>query len=336
MIETAIPQPSETKNLRGFAWLDSAEGLRDANQSLGGMNAFKTSSEEAVSGAREILKNEFGFIDNPDFHKPRAGAAIFRKSLGLQQPYDSPSKSSLPAHFERLCETPLLKQEQEQALFERMNFLVCKATQLKATLDLSKPCVHTIATIRRLLAMAKWHRDRIVEANLRLVFSIVKKFVNPTMTFDDLLGEGIMALIRAVEKFDYARGFRFSTYATQVVRRHSYKLVVDQQTDHSRCLDGFEEMGIEIPEVQKDSAIAEQRWHSLRAKLNVLLEELDRREKLIIRCRFSLGSHRRVHTLQSIANRLGVSKERVRQIEKRALEKLQELAQGSDLIPDVV
>jgi RNA polymerase primary sigma factor len=57
-----------------------------------------------------------------------------------------------------------------------------------------------------------------------------------------------------------------------------------------------------------------------------MLDDLDRREKLIIRARFSLGSHRKVHTLQSLANRLGVSKERVRQLERRALEKLRAMA----------
>jgi RNA polymerase primary sigma factor len=62
-----------------------------------------------------------------------------------------------------------------------------------------------------------------------------------------------------------------------------------------------------------------------------LLDKLDRREKLIVRARFSLGSHRRVQTLQRIADSLGVSKERVRQLEKRALEKLRELAISLEL-----
>jgi RNA polymerase primary sigma factor len=57
-----------------------------------------------------------------------------------------------------------------------------------------------------------------------------------------------------------------------------------------------------------------------------MLNDLDRREKFIIRARFSLGSHRKVHTLQSLADRLGVSKERVRQLERRAMEKLRVMA----------
>ena len=63
-----------------------------------------------------------------------------------------------------------------------------------------------------------------------------------------------------------------------------------------------------------------------------MLNDLDRREKLIIRARFSLGSHRKVHTLQSLADRLGISKERVRQLERRAMEKLQEMAAEQDAL----
>ena len=158
------------------------------------------------------------------------------------------------------------------------------------------------------------------------MFSIVKKFVNPNNTFDDLLSDGIVGLMRAVEKFDYDRGFRFSTYATQVVRRNSYRTVVTNQEDRQKTIGGLQDMEIEVTEEERSSAISEKRWHELRAKLAVMLSDLDRREKFIIRARFALGSHRRVHTLQSLADRLGISKERVRQLERRAMEKMQQMA----------
>lgn len=77
--------------------------------------------------------------------------------------------------------------------------------------------------------------------------------------------------------------------------------------------------------------MSETRWHALRSCLTAMLGDLDRREKLIIRARFALGSHRRVQTLQSLADRLGVSKERVRQLEKRAMEKLSAMAAKIEL-----
>ena len=180
--------------------------------------------------------------------------------------------------------------------------------------------------------MADWHRDRIVEANLRLVFSIVKKFVNDTKSFEDLLSDGIMGIFRAVDKFDFGRGFRFSTYATQVIRRESYRSVIATQDDQSRAMSGLQDMDIEVTDEGRVSAFSEQRWHELRNRLAVMLDHLDRREKLIIRARFALGSHRKVKTLQAIANRLGVSKERIRQLETRATKKLIEMAEsGSHL-----
>ena len=72
--------------------------------------------------------------------------------------------------------------------------------------------------------------------------------------------------------------------------------------------------------------ISEQTWHRLRAQMAGMLDKLDRREQFIIRSRFALGAHRKVRTFQSLADRLGISKERVRQLEQRAVEKLRTMA----------
>lgn len=232
----------------------------------------------------------------------------------------------MPVHLSRLCEAPLLTFEQEQGLFRRMNFLLQQAAMHRGLLNIDRPSPGRLERINCLIALAHWHRDRVVEANVRLVISIVKKFVNPSNHFDDMLSDGIMALLRAVEKFDYDRGFRFSTYATQVVRRHAYQTLVLNQKDRQKLFCGLQDLDFEVSEHDRSSAISETRWHELRRRLGVMLDDLDRREKFIIRARFSLGSHRKVHTLQSLADRLGVSKERVRQLEGRAMEKLREMA----------
>lgn len=188
-----------------------------------------------------------------------------------------------------------------------------------------------IDLIEKLVALAEWHRDRILEANLRLVFSIVKNFVNANNTFDDLLSDGIFGLIRAVEKFNYEYGFRFSTFATRVVRRNAYRMVVVNQQDRQKVSTGLQDLQLEISDEGRSSAISEKRWLELRSHLAVMLDDLDRREKFIVRARFSLGSHRKRHTLQSLANRLGISKERVRQLERRAVDKLRAMAGETQL-----
>lgn len=270
---------------------------------------------------------------NPKFVEAAAAEEIFAEPLNLavraaQLGIAAVRKagSDLPIHLGRLCEASLLTPLQESILFQRMNFLRYRAFLLKRQLKLERPSRKLLSQITDLLALADWHRDRIVEANMRLVFSIVKKFINPMNQFDDLLSDGIVALIRAVEKFDYGRGFRFSTYATQVVRRNAYRQMVQNQQERSKVIGGIDDLGLDVSDEDRCSAISESRWHELRARLAVMLGDLDRREKFIIRARFSLGSHRKVHTLQSLADRLGVSKERVRQLERRAMDKLRAMA----------
>lgn len=282
---------------------------------------------------KRLAKTEIGLITHADFDSESAGAAVFGVPLGLAPASNELGLAAvkragvdLPAHLGRLCEAKLLTPEQEAMLFQRMNFLRHQALKARAQLNPEKPTRRSIELLDRLVAMADWHRDRIVEANMRLVFSIVKKFVNANNQFDDLLSDGIVALMRAVEKFDFGRGFRFSTYATQVVRRNAYRQVVQIQQERAKVVGGVDELGLDVSDECRQSAISEKRWHDLRARLAVMLGDLDRREKFIIRARFSLGSHRRVHTLQALANRLGVSKERVRQLERRAMEKLRAMA----------
>ena len=316
------------------AWVRSSE-LAEANEEIAGQLPDLSSADSDTLRAltKVWLKRELGFITNSEFSQSGIGNKIFGETLGLAGRQSElgiaairKSGIDLPIHFSRLCEAPLLKPEQEVMLFRRMNFLFHQASVHRSLLKASRPSRIRLELIEQLVALAEWHRDRIVEANLRLVFSIVKKFVNPNNTFDDLLSDGIVGLMRAVEKFDYDRGFRFSTYATQVVRRNSYRTVVTNQEERQKTVGGLQDMEIEVAEEERSSAISEKRWHELRARLAVMLCDLDRREKFIIRARFALGSHRRVHTLQSLADRLGISKERVRQLERRAMEKMQHMA----------
>lgn len=322
------------------AWLSSDELLVPLAEIADNIDDLSSCSPQQLKTlTRRRLKMEIDFIPNERFSSVRAGNRIFSECLGLAERQSAlgiaairRSGVDLPIHLGRLCEAPLLKPEQEKMLFERMNYLLQQAAIHRSVLKADRPSKHRLDLINTYIALADWHRDRIVEANLRLVFSIVKKFVNPNNNFDDLLSDGIVALIRAVEKFDFDRGFRFSTYATQVVRRNSYRIVVLKQQERQKVLGGLQDMDIDFSEEERESAISEKRWHELRSRLSVMLGDLDRREKFIIRARFSLGSHRKVYTLQALADRLGVSKERVRQLERRAMDKLRAMAGTSNLV----
>ena len=298
-----------------------------------GNSLENASAQELVQRTKTILKHEISLIFNAEFDTTDAAKRIFKSVLELKPAQADVALANvrcagthLPKHLSGLNEAPLLTAAQESELFRRMNFLRHQAAIQRMLLNVAQPLVPRILLVERLMRLADWHRNRIVEANTRLVFSIVKKFVNANNLFDDLLSDGIAALIHAVEKFDYDRGFRFSTYATQVVRRTVYQEIIQNQQARTKMVTGLPDMNIYLSDEKRSPAISESRWHELRSNLSRMLGDLDRRQKFIIRARFSLGSHRRVQTLQALADRLGVSKERVRQLERMAINKLRAMA----------
>ena len=291
----------------------------------------KTLPKPTPAEVRELQQEAENHIHSAEFCERKSETSILNDDflsiceIEGQTARKSSRKANLPPHLASLTENKLLTPLQEKKLFQRVNYLRFRALKILNQASSEGPSQWDIERVRGLLKAAEWHRDVIVQANVRLVISIVKKFVNQQCGFDDLLSDGIMALIRSVDKFDYQRGFRFSTYATQVVRRNSYRFVMERQDERLKVTNSINEPGLDVPEVST-STMSEQRWDTLQSHLKSMLNDLDKREKLIIRARFSLGGHRRVQTLQKLADRLGISKERVRQLEKRAIEKLQSFA----------
>jgi len=291
--------------------------------------------EQVVQATKRLLVEEIEFIGGPEFYQHASLDAIFDDGCLIPGELEGKPRGKtpeLPSHLARLCEARLLTAEEEKVVFLRMNFLKFRANQLRSELSSETPNGWTVRRIEALLKAADWYRDRMIKSNMRLVISIVKKFVNKQNAFDDLLSDGIVALLRAVDKFDVGLGFRFSTYATQVVRRNSYRKVMEKQKERQRITLSIHESGVDVSDEQRSPSMSESRWHELRGRMATMLDQLDRREKLIVRARFSLGGHRRVQTLQRLADKLGVSKERVRQLEKRALDKLRGMAIDSPML----
>lgn len=280
---------------------------------------------------RALQKQNIDFIPNDSFDElwlVDSGNEV--ETVRLPDSTET-APADLPEHLRRLCETDLLTAESEQTLFRQMNYLKFRAHALVQTLDADSPNLETVEQIESLLRGARSIRDHIIQANLRLVMSVVKKFVTPYQSFDEMLSEGTVTLMQAVEKFDFDRGFRFSTYAYRSISRTAYRCVASAREEEARMTRDAEDWAFQQSDEQPSSSMSDHLWNGLRDLTASMLHQLDRRERFIIRCRYALGSHRRVRTFQDLANRLGVSKERVRQLEARAVAKLQQMATDVDI-----
>lgn len=286
-------------------------------------------ADQLKAHVNRLLRTEISFIPSPDFQaegwqeSPIVEAALAANGDVVE------GQGDLPAHLQRLCETQLLTADQEQELFRAMNYLKFRANALRSRLHPEEADLDTVQAIDSMLAQAEAIRNHIIRANMRLVMAIAKKYVSPQVTFDEMLSDGTITLMKTVEKFDYTRGFRFSTYAYRSIVRNAYQSVMTARNEQSRYVRDAEEWAFEQEE--RSSSLSDQRWDKLRKLAAKMLDDLDRRERFIIRSRFALGVHRKVRTLQSLADRLGVSKERVRQLEQRALGKLSAMAAKYDL-----
>jgi RNA polymerase sigma factor (sigma-70 family) len=273
--------------------------------------------------AQRLLRTEIDFVPNPEFAAEALQPRHWLDDLVDDIPAAAPA--DLPAHLRRLCQTDLLSPEQESALFREMNLLKFQASALRARLDPAWPTEEQVVAIETRLARAQTIRDHILRANMRLVMSIVKKFVTPQQSFDEMLSDGTMTLMQAVEKFDYDRGFRFSTYAYRSIARSAYRTLTTARQQEARFARDGAEWAFEQPDRQS-APLTDPAWSSVRERMTSMLEKLDRREQFIIRGRYALGAHRKVRTFQYLADKLGVSKERARQLEQRAVGKLRAMA----------
>jgi RNA polymerase primary sigma factor len=298
----------------------------------------------------------------------RTAADAISDSLSLDDP--------VRMYLKEIGRVPLLSMEQEKSLAMRI-----EAGELESAKNGT--------AVRAIMDSGEEAKRQLTEANLRLVVSIAKKYVGRGMLFLDLIQEGNLGLIRAVEKFDYTKGYKFSTYATWWIRQAITRALADQartiripvhmvETINrlikvSRQLlqelgreptveEIAEQMGLtpeKVREVMKISqepisletpigeeedshlgdfiedqeAVAPAEAASvmlLKEKMQDVLQNLTDRERKVLVLRFGLeDGHQR--TLEEVGQEFGVTRERIRQIEAKALRKLRHPSRGKAL-----
>jgi RNA polymerase primary sigma factor len=235
--------------------------------------------------------------------------------------------SGLPSYLASLYEVSLLTAAQEAHLFRKYNYLKYRAANLRETLDEDRPSARTMSEIERLHQEAVGVKNQLVRANLRLVVSIAKKHVSSPEELFERISEGNISVMRAVEKFDYTRGFKFSTYATWAIKRNFIRAYGDRMRRIDRFRTSREEL-LDAAVEQRSNPYVELRAQDRReAEVSKILDCLTHRERDIIGRRFGLGRMSEGETFKQIGDDFGLSKERIRQIEQRALAKLREAAE---------
>jgi RNA polymerase primary sigma factor len=292
-------------------------------------------------------------------------------------PDPAAAEDILSLYFREMSSFPLLSLEEERSIAQRIECGRQAAIQL---IKLTRPEPSRLSDLERLIQDGRQARDLLIKSNTRLVVSVAKRYVGQGVPFLDLIQEGNLGLMRAVEKFESQRGFRFSTYATWWIRQAITRAVADHgrtiripvhMTDRIRLMyraandleqnlgrppttgeladqvgveqtkvrwmmkiswtplslespvgdDDESELGMFVEDETTPSPSQYVYQEMLQERVSEVLATLSPREARVLKLRFGLGEDR-PYTLEEVGRKFGLTRERIRQIEGKALRRL--------------
>jgi RNA polymerase sigma factor (sigma-70 family) len=280
----------------------------------------------------EVLAGPVDYVEHPVFEQDDAECRVFEQAPEIPTPntswYHPVMEDLSTARQARSIVNIVLTAEQERALFVQFNYARFRTEQARAAVG-SGPITEPQA--RELLywqGRASELRDRIAQFNLALVLAMAKRVRSSDLDFADLISEGNMALLRAIDKFNVDRGFKFSTYACRAILKAFSRIGVKQTqyrnmfpTDFDPALERSDHSRRRFDSHEDDCA----------AEVRRIVEhnraELTDVEQAVINHRFAITDKSatrdaRPLTLEQVGKLVGLTKERVRQIQNKALEKI--------------
>ncbi|MCH7701645.1 MAG: sigma-70 family RNA polymerase sigma factor [Planctomycetes bacterium] len=280
----------------------------------------------------KLLREPTEFVDHDAFYEPNATLNL----LGVPAKLTSAKSTRFADPVSVLdparslgSRMPTLRIEQEQLLFQRYNY-----TRMRMLRILDEFAGRRITTraARHLLAWAAWTQDirsMIVTFNIPLVLAMAKRARFSSIDFNDMVSEGNMALLRSVDKFDCARGFKFSTYSCRAILKSFSRVVMRVSRYRGQFPVEFD------PSIEKSDYLERKRIGAEEDCVEDLKEILLRNEaglneveQTVIRERFALAppspEQAAPKTLEQVGLIIGVTKERVRQIQNKALRKIRQ------------
>jgi len=273
-----------------------------------------------------LVEGNYAFMDSPIFARKNFEAEYFDFEKEPELPMTSwyqPTRDE--AVDEAISGAPqLMKAAEERIMFLRFNFSKMRLCRLQKLIKKSG------LTRGRAEQMLEWHRrfehfrEYLVRTNLALVLAMAKRTRLGDVDFAEIVSEGNMALIRAVDKFNVDRGFKFSTYACRAILKAFSRTAMKSSRHRTRVPVEFE------PDMEKSdwqdrrrNAVEEDCIDELKAIVERNLADLSSVEETVIRRRFNWEQHDDSSlTLEEVGQIIGVTKERVRQIQNKALAKI--------------
>jgi RNA polymerase primary sigma factor len=275
-----------------------------------------------------VNQRKVKFIDDELYHAEDAAGIldvlVWQDVLETADAQDNRTPRDLPPYLRELYRFPLLNAGRERALFLKFNFHKWQFASARRKLEPQFARSRDLAALEGFLHDAVAVKNQIIQANLRLVVSVARKHVRSGLSLLELLSEGNITLMRAVESFDIHKGNRFSTYATLALMK-GFARSVPLMIGGKKSVAGGEALE-KVPDYRLDRAA--QRCVD-RDHLQHLLSTLSDRERRVLLAHYGLerGQDPPI-SYDQLSSRMGVSKQHLRQIEQGALSKLRLLESG--------